>query len=89
MTVITKKPESAVHHLTPEDIEAIGRELDAIRQSVIDSRGEDHAKIFDVRCTVSEPQSFSAEASGSSRRQAEQDAAEIVLGHLIEQSRAT
>lgn len=49
---------------------------------LIDSRGEDHAKIFDVRCTVSEPQPHSAEASGPSRRQAEQDAAEAVLAHL-------
>ncbi|GAB3785200.1 ribonuclease III [Dyella agri] len=55
---------------------------------LVDSRGEDHAKTFDVRCTVSEPQWFSAEASGSSRRHAEQDAAEVVLAHLIEQSRA-
>ena len=54
---------------------------------LIDSHGEDHAKIFDVRCTVTEPEPFSAEASGSSRRQAEQDAAELVLSHLIEQSR--
>ena len=55
---------------------------------LIDSHGEDHAKIFDVRCTVAEPEPFSAEASGSSRRHAEQDAAELVLTHLIEQSRA-
>ncbi len=55
---------------------------------LIDSRGEDHAKVFDVRCTVSEPAPFSAEASGASRRQAEQDAAEVVLARLIEQSRA-
>jgi NADPH-dependent stearoyl-CoA 9-desaturase len=39
MTVLQKKPHSQVRHLTPEDIEAIGRELDAIRQDVIDSRG--------------------------------------------------
>ncbi|HKR77488.1 MAG TPA: ribonuclease III [Rhodanobacter sp.] len=55
---------------------------------LVDSHGEDHAKIFDVRCTVIEPQLFSAEASGSSRRQAEQDAAETVLAHLVEQSRS-
>jgi linoleoyl-CoA desaturase len=40
MTAMTKKAENPVAHLTPEDIEAIGRELDAIRQEVIDSRGE-------------------------------------------------
>ena len=55
---------------------------------LIDSHGEDHARIFDVRCSVTQPQPFSAEASGSSRRQAEQDAADAVLVHLVEQSRA-
>jgi NADPH-dependent stearoyl-CoA 9-desaturase len=40
MTTVTKKPESPVAHLTPEDVEQIGIELDAIRQEVIDSRGE-------------------------------------------------
>jgi fatty acid desaturase len=39
VTALQKKPGNQVAHLTPEDIEAIGRELDAIRQSVIDSRG--------------------------------------------------
>ncbi|MFK2875649.1 ribonuclease III [Rhodanobacter hydrolyticus] len=56
---------------------------------LIDSHGEDHAKTFDVRCTVSEPQVHSAEASGSNRRQAEQDAAEIVLARLTAQARNT
>ncbi|MFT4084866.1 MAG: acyl-CoA desaturase [Nocardioides sp.] len=40
MTTMTKKAESPVAHLTAEDIEQIGLELDAIRQEVIDSRGE-------------------------------------------------
>ena len=44
MTMITKKPDSQIAHLTPEDIEMLGIELDAIRQSVIDSRGESDAK---------------------------------------------
>lgn len=39
MTVITKQPVSPIAHLTPEDIEQIGVELDAIRQEVLDSRG--------------------------------------------------
>jgi linoleoyl-CoA desaturase len=39
MTVITKKPDNAIARLTAEDIEEIGRELDAIRQSVMESRG--------------------------------------------------
>ena len=49
---------------------------------LVDSHGEDHAKVFDVRCTVAEPEAFSAEASASSRRHAEQDAAERVLAQL-------
>jgi linoleoyl-CoA desaturase len=40
---MTKKAQNPVAHLTPEDIEAIGRELDAIRQEVIDSRGASDA----------------------------------------------
>ena len=40
MTVIQKKPEHAVSKLTPEDIEQLGYELDQIRQSVLDTRGE-------------------------------------------------
>ena len=39
MTVIQKKPVNPIAHLTPEDIEQIGVELDAIRQEVIDTRG--------------------------------------------------
>jgi linoleoyl-CoA desaturase len=40
MTVLQKKTNNPIAHLTPEDIEQIGVELDAIRQSIIDSRGE-------------------------------------------------
>jgi len=43
MTVIQKKPTNPIAHLTPEDIETLGRELDAIRQSIIESRGADDA----------------------------------------------
>ncbi len=39
MTTITRKPVNPTDHLTPEDIEQIGFELDAIRQDIIDSRG--------------------------------------------------
>jgi fatty acid desaturase len=39
MTVIQKQATSPIAHLTPEDIEQIGVELDAIRQSILDSRG--------------------------------------------------
>src|SRR6476661_6889267 len=43
MTVMQKKQTNPIAHLTREDIEEIGRELDAIRQDVIDSRGADDA----------------------------------------------
>jgi fatty acid desaturase len=53
MTVITKQPVNPIAHLTPEDIEQIGIELDAIRQDVLDDRGEVDAayirKIVDVQ----------------------------------------
>ncbi len=39
MTTIQKQATSPIAHLTPEDIEQIGIELDAIRQEVLDSRG--------------------------------------------------
>ncbi len=40
MTALQKKPAHQAGSLTPDDIEALGRELDEIRQSVIDTRGE-------------------------------------------------
>ena len=43
MTAIQKKQDNPIAHLTREDIEQIGIELDAIRQDVIDSRGESDA----------------------------------------------
>ena len=53
MTAIQKKPVSPVAHLTPEDVEQIGIELDAIRQDVLDSRGERDAayihRVIDVQ----------------------------------------
>jgi fatty acid desaturase len=53
MTTITRKAENPTAHLTPEDIEQIGIELDAIRQDVIDSRGERDAayirRIVDIQ----------------------------------------
>lgn len=48
------------------------------------SHGEDHAKVFDVACSIAEPVPLHADASGPSRRAAEQDAAEIVLGRLTD-----
>ncbi len=40
MTAIQKKPHNPIAHLSAEDIEMLGKELDAIRQEVLDSRGE-------------------------------------------------
>jgi len=40
MTTVTNKAQNPIAHLSPEDIEEIGRRLDEIRQQVIDSRGE-------------------------------------------------
>src|SRR6187200_3093457 len=40
MTTITKKDTNPTAHLTPEDIEQLGVELDAIRQDVLDDRGD-------------------------------------------------
>ncbi|WP_235738895.1 fatty acid desaturase family protein [Nocardioides alcanivorans] len=44
MTTITQKPTNPTAHMTPEDIEQLGAELDAIRQEVLDTRGERDAK---------------------------------------------
>lgn len=43
MTTLQKKPVNPIAHLTPADIEQLGKELDAIRQEVLDSRGADDA----------------------------------------------
>ncbi len=40
MTVLQKKPQSPIAHLTAEDIENLGKELDAIRDQLVASRGE-------------------------------------------------
>jgi fatty acid desaturase len=44
VTVIQKKPDNPIAHLSAEDIELIGKELDTIRQEVRDSLGENDAK---------------------------------------------
>jgi NADPH-dependent stearoyl-CoA 9-desaturase len=44
MTAIQKLPVSPIAHLTPEDVEQLGVELDTIRQDVLDSRGDKDAK---------------------------------------------
>ena len=53
MTALQKKPVTPIDHLTPEDIEQLGVELDAIRQDILDARGEKDAayirKVIDVQ----------------------------------------
>ncbi|RKN51159.1 fatty acid desaturase family protein [Micromonospora endolithica] len=44
MTVIQKKPVNPIGHLTAEDIEIIGKELDALRDRVLAERGESDAR---------------------------------------------
>ena len=40
MTALQKKPTSPIAHLTAEDIEQLGKELDEIRQEILDDRGD-------------------------------------------------
>ncbi|HXO68349.1 MAG TPA: ribonuclease III, partial [Bradyrhizobium sp.] len=61
-----------------------GRGLPLPNYELTDSYGEDHAKIFDVSCTIDEPEPIRVEGRGGSRRAAEQDAAETVLRRLLE-----
>jgi linoleoyl-CoA desaturase len=53
MTVMQKKPHNPIAHLTPADVEEIGRRLDAIRAEVVESRGERDAsyirRVIDVQ----------------------------------------
>ncbi|MBY9074848.1 acyl-CoA desaturase [Nocardioides sp. WL0053] len=53
MTTLQKKPDNPIAHLTDEDIETLGAELDAIRAEVVASRGESDAayirKVIDVQ----------------------------------------
>ncbi len=53
MTALQKKPENPTAHLSAEDIELIGKELDTIRQEIRDSLGEDDAayirRVIDVQ----------------------------------------
>ncbi|MPQ99061.1 acyl-CoA desaturase [Modestobacter sp. I12A-02628] len=43
MTTLQKKSENPIAHLSAEEIELLGKELDEIRQEVLDSRGESDA----------------------------------------------
>ena len=53
MTVIQKKSDNPIAHLSAEDIEIIGKELDTIRQEIRDSLGADDAtyirRVIDVQ----------------------------------------
>jgi fatty acid desaturase len=53
MTVLQKRPDSPVAHLSPDDVERIGAELDTLRQRVLDSLGERDAayirRVIDVQ----------------------------------------
>ncbi|WP_134768103.1 acyl-CoA desaturase [Nocardioides sp. 1609] len=53
MTVITKLPVNPTAHLSDTDVEQLGLELDAIRQDILDARGEKDAayirKVVDVQ----------------------------------------
>jgi linoleoyl-CoA desaturase len=56
VTAIQKKPHNPIAHLSAEDIETLGRELDAIREQVLASRGERDAayirKVIDAQRTL-------------------------------------
>ena len=53
MTVMQKKPHNPIAHLTRQDVEDIGRRLDAIRAEVVESRGARDAsyirRVIDVQ----------------------------------------
>ena len=53
MTVIQKQTDNPIAHLSAEDIELLGKELDTIRQEIRDSLGEDDAayirRVIDVQ----------------------------------------
>lgn len=49
---------------------------------LVAAEGEEHARIFEVSCVIGEPIAMTASGRGSSRRLAEQDAAEVVLARL-------
>ena len=40
MTTLQRQQHNRIARLSGEDLETLGRELDAIRQQVLDSRGE-------------------------------------------------
>ena len=73
------KPEKDPKTRLQEWLQARQRSLPAYE--LVSESGEDHAKVFIARCTLSEPP-VSAEGQGTSRRLAEQAAAAAVLERL-------
>lgn len=63
-----------------------GRGLGLPEYKVMEITGEPHEQLFRVRCDVGEL-AITAEAEGSSRRRAEQEAASLVLGNPALQAR--
>lgn len=63
-----------------------GRGLGLPEYKVMEITGEPHEQLFRVRCDVGEL-AIAAEAEGSSRRRAEQEAASLVLGNPALQAR--
>jgi len=59
------------------------RQLPRPEYTLIDTRGQDHARVFRVACETREP-ARREEAEASSMRAAEQAAAELVLAELLE-----
>ncbi|MCW2619540.1 MAG: Fatty acid desaturase, partial [Modestobacter sp.] len=53
MTALQNKTVDPIAHLSAEDVESLGKELDAIRQEVVDSRGDADAayirRVIDVQ----------------------------------------
>jgi ribonuclease-3 len=64
-----------------------GRGLPLPHYELKDCHGEDHARTFDVSCAIDEPMAVTADGSGSSRRAAEQAAADVVLSRLLDAAR--
>jgi NADPH-dependent stearoyl-CoA 9-desaturase len=62
MTVLQKKIDNPIAHLSPEDIEEIGRRLDAIRADVIASRGASDAAYIRRVIAVQRALEFSSRA---------------------------
>src|ERR1700739_1650298 len=58
MTALQNKSTTAIAHLNAENIESLGRELDAIRQQVLDTRGERDARY--IRTVIKSQRSLEA-----------------------------